>query len=216
MHPSELKQFCSFYASIPARDLFDIDKARLLRSVRSHTTLTWGQLSALYDAARRIERERIPGNVVECGVARGGSSAILSAALDSDHARHLWMFDSWESETGQNARDLLLRKLLLNPCRKHFVKGWFRESLPQEKSAIGKIALLHLDVGGLEAATYCLDQLYEQIVPGGMVLIDGHRRPRDARKSFQKTDAQFEITTSAALLLRKSFALPPAAIAAGA
>jgi len=49
-----------------------------------------------------------------------------------------------------------------------------------------------------------------------MVLIDGHRRPRDARKSFQKTDAQFEITTSAALLLRKSFALPPAAIAAGA
>jgi predicted O-methyltransferase YrrM len=213
MHPSELKQFCSFYASAPARDLFDIDKARLLRSVRPHTMQTWRELSALYDAAARIEHERIPGNVVECGVAGGGSSAVLSAALDANRTRQVWMFDAWESQPQQAAHDLIIRKLLLNPRTKHFVKGRFRDTLPASKSAIGNIALLHLDAGGLEAATYCLDQLFEQIVPGGIVLIDGQRHPAEARNSFQKIGAQFEPSASAALLLRKSFTLPAAAAA---
>ncbi|MGD1094966.1 MAG: TylF/MycF/NovP-related O-methyltransferase [Bryobacteraceae bacterium] len=140
MHPPELNAFRSFCASIVVSDQFELDKARLLRSGRSYTTHHWRNLSTIYDAAWRIECERIPGHVVERGVSNGGSCAVLCAALDSNATRHLRMFDCWEA-----------------PHAKHAARS-------------------------------------------------GNCCPVDARKNSLKMDA------AAALLLRKSFALPPTVV----
>jgi len=50
---------------------------RFARLVRRNTMLTPDRLSSLASLAQRLEDERIPGDVVECGVYRGGSAALL-------------------------------------------------------------------------------------------------------------------------------------------
>lgn len=51
-------------------------------------------------------------------------------------------------------------------------EGWFQDTVPNAASAIGRIALLRLD-GDLYASTkVCLETLYDQLSPGGFLVID--------------------------------------------
>jgi hypothetical protein len=190
MLPTELNQFArfyqsaNFYANAPLRDIFDVEKARTLRAVHPYTRLAWGALSSLYDSARTLERERIPGAVVACGAGIAGSSALLSSVAEANRGRDLWFFDpSLESsEEGEN----LFRKLYLNPRRKHF-----EPALPREQDGIGAIALLHL-----ARAQSCLETLYDQVSSGGYIFVDGYDRKklsdflgaRGARANMHKLD----------------------------
>jgi O-methyltransferase len=79
------------------------------------------RMYALYQAVRHVHAAAIPGDVVECGVWRGGSSMLAALTLDSlgDRERRVWLYDTFEgmpppadvdrSLTGQHARDLLKR-----------------------------------------------------------------------------------------------------------
>ena len=79
------------------------------------------RMYALYQAVRHVHAAAIPGDVVECGVWRGGSSMLAALTLDSlgDRERHVWLYDTFEgmpppadvdrSLTGQRAADLLKR-----------------------------------------------------------------------------------------------------------
>jgi O-methyltransferase len=79
------------------------------------------RMYALYQAVRHVHAAAIPGDVVECGVWRGGSSMLAALTLDSlgDRDRRLWLYDTFEgmpppgdvdrSLTGQHATELLGR-----------------------------------------------------------------------------------------------------------
>jgi hypothetical protein len=56
--------------------------------------------------------------------------------------------------------------------RVEVVKGWFQDTVPGVKQKIGPIALLRLDGDIYESTKYSLEQLYDQVVPGGYVMID--------------------------------------------
>src|SRR5262245_48140404 len=74
--------------------------------VSDHTFLPPVRLKALEQHVATIERERIPGVVAECGVAAGGSAAVLGMALDrwsSDRA--LYLFDTFEGLPAPSAND---------------------------------------------------------------------------------------------------------------
>jgi O-methyltransferase len=58
--------------------------------------------------------------------------------------------------------------------RIHVVKGWFQDSLPNNVEAIGPIAVLRLDGDFYESTRVCLDQLYDRVIPGGVVIIDDY------------------------------------------
>lgn len=68
------------------------------------------RLSNAYDLVREVVRQKIPGDIVECGVFNGGCSAMMAAALCADDCRNVWMFDSFEGlphpreEDGDKAR----------------------------------------------------------------------------------------------------------------
>lgn len=66
--------------------------------VRSRTMTGPPKLEALVEATRYVVREQIPGDVVECGVWRGGSmQAIALTLLDmGDTSRALHLFDTFE------------------------------------------------------------------------------------------------------------------------
>jgi hypothetical protein len=80
------------------------------------------RMYALYQAVHHVHVSKIPGDVVECGVWRGGSSMLAALALDSleDRERSLWLYDTFEgmpppadmdrSVTGEHATALLARR----------------------------------------------------------------------------------------------------------
>jgi O-methyltransferase len=79
------------------------------------------RMYALYQAVRHVHAASVPGDVVECGVWRGGSSMLAALTLDSlgDRERRIWLYDTFEgmpppadvdrSLTGQHAKELLER-----------------------------------------------------------------------------------------------------------
>lgn len=56
----------------------------------------------------------------------------------------------------------------------HLVRGWFEETLPKTKAMIGPIALLHIDADWYASTKMCLEELYAQVVEGGIVVIDDY------------------------------------------
>ncbi len=78
----------------------DLDEHTLvtIRSVRPYTMTSPERVSALCQAVRYIVVNAIPGDIVECGVWRGGSMmAVALTLLDlGDTSRHLHLFDTFE------------------------------------------------------------------------------------------------------------------------
>lgn len=67
----------------------------------------------------------------------------------------------------------------------HLVKGWFQNTLSQSRTAIGQIAVLRLDGDLYESTKVALDQLYDQVVYGGVVIIDDYGSFEGCRKAIE-------------------------------
>ena len=85
-----------FIWSIPKKELIRLPKMRLILAVRRYTMLSYARLSALYEIGSWLERRRMGGSFVECGVWNGGSAAVLASVARRNKERHVWLFDSWE------------------------------------------------------------------------------------------------------------------------
>jgi O-methyltransferase len=79
-----------------ARD-FDGRFASLLEQVKPYTMTSAERIYALYEATRYVCHNRIPGEIVECGVWRGGSAMTAAHALldAGDTERELFLFDTF-------------------------------------------------------------------------------------------------------------------------
>src|SRR5687767_2521237 len=66
--------------------------SRLYRRVRDITMCSNARLRGLHRAVKHVVSHRIPGDVVECGTARGGSAALMGLTLKQLGAseRTLW------------------------------------------------------------------------------------------------------------------------------
>jgi len=77
---------------------FDDEAVRTIRGVRAWTMTSPEKLNALILAVRYVVRHQIPGDVVECGVWRGGSMQAAARTLIAcgDTSRDLYLFDTFE------------------------------------------------------------------------------------------------------------------------
>ena len=135
----------------------------------------------------------IPGDLIETGVWRGGSTIFMRALLRA-HAvtdRVVWVADSFEGlpvlKDGDDGADLsevdylavsvdqvksnFARFGLLDDQVK-FLKGWFSDTLPD--APIEKLAILRLD-GDLYSSTMdAMTALYPKVSDGGYVIVDDY------------------------------------------
>jgi O-methyltransferase len=144
----------------------------------------------------------IPGNLVECGVWRGGASFLMADILERHGDDQLvWMFDSFEGlplpEEIDGPAALRLAAGATDPSefkncvasleevtsaaaslglshRTRIVKGWFDQTLPAAASEIGQIALLHIDADWHASVKCCLEHLYDSVSPNGFVVFDDY------------------------------------------
>ncbi len=93
-------------------DFFDFVKINLFIKIYPYTMCGYFRLSNSYEAAKRMERDKVIGSFVECGVWKGGCSAIMGFVADRAKSnRKIWLFDSFEGlpeptdKDGQRAKD---------------------------------------------------------------------------------------------------------------
>lgn len=179
-----------------------------LKKVESFTMVGHDRLYGLIDLVRQVEQENLPGAVVECGVWKGGAAAIMARTIKRfGYRRALWLFDSFaglpapsaadgEKAAAQYAADrgessvadvlTALAKFDIDPAFVTIVPGWFDQTLPAKRSAIGPIALLRLDSDWYESTKTCLQTLADQVVPGGFIVIDDYGTWPGARQAVDE------------------------------
>lgn len=82
--------------------------ARAYARCRPYTMTSVERMYALWQAVHHVVSHRIPGDVVECGVWRGGSSMLAATALlaQGDTDRTLWLFDTFEGMSEPSEKDV--------------------------------------------------------------------------------------------------------------
>jgi O-methyltransferase len=183
-------------------------------AVMPHSLVGAGGLEQTYDLCDAALSSAVPGAFVECGVAGGGSAALLAmAAQHVEPARKCWFFDSYEGlpeptdkdfqagRTGDHVRPLpkgsclgtleQVSRLLFETFRLSredvtLVKGWFQDTLPATRRQIGSIAVLRLDGDWYDSTKCCLENLYDQVADGGYVIIDDYHTCFGCRRAVDE------------------------------
>jgi len=179
------------------------DLPPVIDRVRPHTMVPRPALVELSRQVRAVLDARIPGVLVECGTWRGGSSFLMAdlLRLAGETERRVWMFDSFEGIPppegidGAAARRWAedksspwyhdnLRVSLEEVQRASaalglaertvMVKGYFEKTLPEIRERLGPIALLRIDADWHASVSCCLEQLYDLVSDGGLIVFDDY------------------------------------------
>lgn len=140
---------------------------------------------------------QIEGCIVECGTWRGGMIGGIAKMLGN---REYYLFDSYEGLPEPNEgldgasavawRNDTTSPNYLNNCsvemsfaeeamklagakKYNIIKGWFSDTLPHFDGT-KKIAILRLDGDWYESTMDCLNNLYDRVVPGGIIIMDDY------------------------------------------
>jgi O-methyltransferase len=71
-------------------------------------------------------------------------------------------------------RNLFFNTLRLEESNVMIIKGWFQNTVPEYQSRIGPIAILRIDGDWYESTKVCIENLYDNVVDGGYVIIDDY------------------------------------------
>ncbi|MEG4498471.1 TylF/MycF/NovP-related O-methyltransferase [Microcoleus sp. F10-C6] len=173
----------------------------ILSIVRPYTLLSEARLFSLYDLAKQICVEDLPGNFVECGTCKGGAAALMAFVIKhySRRPRVLYAFDTFEGMPAPTEIDRhqgipanltgFGEGTLKAPISENLdkicellqvrnivvpVKGLFSQTLPKYKSAIGSIAFLHADGDWYESTMDIFNTLYDSVISNGLIQVDDY------------------------------------------
>jgi len=200
--PEGVRQRLRYAARPPAPDL--------MASACAHSLVTPLNLHLLHELVQRLGRLGVEGDIVECGVYRGGSAAVLGSAmlrLGDERPRNLWLFDSFAGMPAAGEQDgefshtlagtyvgseqqtrQLLEQAGVPPGRFQIVTGLYADTLPTVE--IPRIALLHIDCDFYEPHKLTLQKFYPAVSPGGFVVLNDYGIYKGARAA---TDEYFEV-----------------------
>ncbi|SPM43091.1 macrocin O-methyltransferase, partial [Mycobacterium numidiamassiliense] len=173
--------------------------------VEAETMIGMQRLTSLQECVETVLAEDVPGDLVECGVWRGGASILMRAVLAAygDKTRSVWLADSFEGVPPPDADNYKADKLPWHNMGLHrfapvlavseaqvranferyglldeqvrFLPGWFKDTL--HDAPIDQIAVLRLDGDLYESTIQGLDGLYPRLSTGGFCIIDDYNLP---------------------------------------
>lgn len=161
--------------------------------------------------------KKIAGDFVEAGVWKGGTGMYMKYLCKKYGIKNkLWLFDTFNGfevvPSEIHAKDKKMfelfstynisapgveevknnfRSLELLDDSVRFVKGNILKTLPE--TIIPDISLLHIDLDFAELTEKCLEHLYPELVPGGIVIVDDYGveefNCREAVDEYRKQNA---------------------------
>ncbi|MGA7829631.1 MAG: TylF/MycF/NovP-related O-methyltransferase [Terracidiphilus sp.] len=178
----------------------------------AETMVGMKRLNNLQECVTDLLRNKIPGDLIETGVWRGGCAILMKGVLAAygDTERTVWLADSFaglpkpdtdhypvdEGDTYWKMSDIMAVSLetvqenflkygLLDE-RVRFLKGWFKDTLPV--APIDRLCLARLDGDMYESTIQALENLYPKLSPGGYIIIDDYNldRCRQAVDDFRR------------------------------
>ncbi|MCT7989219.1 TylF/MycF/NovP-related O-methyltransferase [Laspinema olomoucense] len=207
------------YPQLVSGEVEDAEFQELFQVVRPYTMLSEARLYSLFSLAKYICLQNIPGNFVECGVAGGGSTALLASVIKryTKQPRWLYAFDSFDGMPAPTDADQFNgipadatgwgtgtcaapEASVVEICHKlgvlnivQTVKGYFQNTLPTVRNAIGMISLLHMDGDWYESTKSILDNLYDRVVNEGIIQVDDYGHWPGCRQAIDEFENEREI-----------------------
>lgn len=163
----------------------------------AHTMVGLRRLANLQECVEAVLRDRVPGDLLEAGVWRGGAAILMRAVLQVYGAkdRRVWLADSFAGlpppntekyphDAGLNLHLFPQLAVPLDEVRENFrryglldeqvrfLRGWFRDTLPG--APVERLAVLRLDGDLYESTMDSLTYLYPKLSIGGFVIVDDY------------------------------------------
>jgi O-methyltransferase len=158
------------------------------------------RLANLQDCIETVLGEGVAGDLIETGVWRGGACIFMRAVLAAYgiEDRRIFVADSFEGLPKPDAEKYpadkgdkhhiytflaVSKEDVENNFRKYglldnqvvFLKGWFKDTLPQ--APIEKLSILRLDGDMYGSTMESLESLYPKLSRGGFCIIDDYALP---------------------------------------
>jgi hypothetical protein len=168
-----------------------IESPQIYSMARNH------EIDQMHMLIKNIIKSKVPGDIIETGVWRGGMCMWIKALLNynNNYDRHLWLFDvfgpfpkakhSIDKKIDPIVRILFdkvpnvsqvknnFRKFNLLDDKVHFIQGDFADTIPNTQIVNG-IAILRLDGDYYDSTLIVLENYYKLINSGGYVIIDDY------------------------------------------
>ncbi|MFT0743552.1 class I SAM-dependent methyltransferase [Synechococcus sp. RC10B2] len=198
----------------------NLELSRVLEKVKAFTLLGFERLWNLYLLAKRVCQEDIPGNFVECGVYKGGSSTLLAWVIKnySRRPRKVYAFDTFAGMPQPTEVDRDYRGVFANntpygagalgaPISENLeviskelgvwdlivpVQGLFADTLPAYRDQVGEIALLHADADWYQSTVDIFHHLYSQVNSQGFIQIDDYGHWQGCRDAVHDFEQEIQ------------------------
>ncbi len=173
---------------------------------------------SLYKAIKYVTKASISGDIVECGVWRGGSAMLAALTLMENQETHrkIYLYDTYEGMSEPTDKDidihgvayrLLWKKekelltVSLDEVKKNmsstgypkeniiFVKGMVEDTIPN--TVPNQVALLRLDTDLYESTYHELIHLYPRVSSQGVVIIDDYGHFQGAQEATEEYFKKF-------------------------
>jgi hypothetical protein len=163
----------------------------------AHTMIGFDSLDNVKYCVEDVIANDVPGDIIETGVWRGGTTIFMRAILKAHGVgdRTVWVADSFEGlpppdeqtyphdagDISHTAKELAIslervqanfEKYGLLDGQVKFLKGWFKDTLPE--APIDKLAVVRLDGDMYESTMDGLINLYPKLSVGGYLIVDDY------------------------------------------
>jgi hypothetical protein len=181
-----------------------------------HSMIGFKRLNNVQFCVEDVLAKKVPGDFIETGVWRGGTTILMRAVLAAHNItdRTVWVADSFAGlppptpEKYPADKDMVLhlqpklsisraeveanfKRYGLLDSQVHFLQGWFSQTLPI--APIDKLAVLRLDGDLYESTMDALISLYPKLSPGGYIIVDDYGALDVCRKAVEDYRAQNHI-----------------------
>jgi O-methyltransferase len=204
------RQVVRLLSSLAARRGWQIVESRRYSDAERQEGQLWPMLAQTMIGRRRLDNlqecvedvlmHKVPGDVIETGVWRGGACILMRAILKAHGVtdRRVFVADSFQGFPGEaEARFQFLavsraeveenfRKYGLLDDQVVFLEGWFKDTLPT--APIERLAVMRLDGDLYDSTKDALTTLYPKLSPGGYCIIDDYALPgaKQATDEFRR------------------------------
>lgn len=192
-----------------SREEPDIDDPRFLKGFIDHyitgdayTMVPRVRLDNLQACIADVVERQVPGDVIETGVWRGGTTIFMRGMLKALGCtdRRVWVADSFrglpEPDAGRfpaearahasTAMTKVYKRFAVSRAdveanftvfglldeQVRFLEGWFKDTLPA--APIERLAVIRLDGDYYQSTMDALTSLYDKLSPGGYVVVDDY------------------------------------------
>lgn len=193
----------------------DLFFKKLLKKVKKFTMTNSKRIFYLYFSVNYIIKNKIPGEIVECGVWKGGSvmAIVFTLLKNKNKNKRIFLYDTFMGMTKPSKKDYMLKsnisaKNLIeqneylrcianlsevknNIYKTNYPKKNFEIVIGDVKKTLKKvypkkISLLRLDTDWYDSTKVELEVLYPKLSKGGILIIDDYKTWGGCKKAVDE------------------------------